>query len=118
MHENGKTRFSLEIFCITVRKKLWGTTSNFQNVWDLGNFYAYHGFSSIFLSHSTEKLLEETFNVSENFKCEVSEKNWNKNGISRFSVEIFRLRVLEDFVKEHFGISQKFGYRKNACLRG
>ena len=29
-------------------RKLLGTTSNFQNTWDLGNFHAYHGFPSFF----------------------------------------------------------------------
>ena len=74
MHENGKTRSSVEIFCLTLHKKILGTTSRFQNIWDLGNFYLYHGFSSIFLSHSTEKLREEPSNVSESFKSQVSKK--------------------------------------------
>ena len=29
-------------------RKLLGTTSKFQNTWDLGNFHAYHGFPSFF----------------------------------------------------------------------
>ena len=35
-----------------------------------------------------------------------------------FPSKFFRLRVSKDFVKEHFGISQKVGYRKISCLRG
>ena len=97
MHENGKSRSSLEIFCLTVRKRLLGTTSNFQNVWDLGNFFAYHGFSSFFLSHSTEKLREEPSNVSESFKCQVSKKFMQLNGMSRFSVENFPSQCAERF---------------------
>ena len=33
-----------------------------------------------------------------------------------FSSKIFLLRVPEVFVLEHFGISEKFGYRKISCL--
>ena len=32
--------------------------------------------------------------------------------------KIFCLRLPKDFVVEHFGISEKFGYRKISCLRG
>ena len=45
-----------------------------------------------FLSHSTEKFLEEPSKVSERFKCQVSKSFMQKNGISRFSVEIFLSR--------------------------
>ena len=89
MHENGKSRSSVEIFCLRVRKKIVGTTSKVQNVWDLEKYFAYHSFPSIFLSHSTEKLLEEPSNVSESFKYEVSKKFMRKNRISRLSVESF-----------------------------
>ena len=83
----------------------------FQNNWDLENFYAYQGLPSIFLSHSIEELREEPSNVSESLKCQVSKNFMQKNGISRFSVEIFCL-VRKNFVGEHFGISEKCGYRK------
>ena len=97
MHKNGKSTSSVKNFCLTVREKILGTTSKFQNTWDLGNFHAYHGFPSIFLSHSTEKFREEKSNVSKNFKREVSKKNLNKNGISRFSVENFSAQSAESF---------------------
>ena len=97
MHENGKSRSSVENFCLTVREKLLGTTSKFQNTWDLGNFHAYHGFPSFFMSHSTKKIREEPTNVSKVFKCEVSKKILNENGISRFSVEIFLAQSAERF---------------------
>ena len=54
-------------------------------------------FRRIFLSDSTEKLREEPSNVSESFKCEVSKKILNKNGISRFSVENFSSQSVERF---------------------
>ena len=79
-------------------------------------FFAYHSFPSIFLSRSTEKLREEPSNVSESFKSQVSKSFMHKNGISRISIEIFLSP--NNFVGEHFGISGKFGYRKNSCLRG
>ena len=98
MHENGKSRSSVENFCLTVREKFLGTTSKFQNTWDLGKFHAYHGLPSIFfLSHSNEKLREEPSNVSKSFKCEVSKKILKKNGKSRFSVENFSAQSAESF---------------------
>ena len=48
MHENGKSRSSVENFCLTVRKNFLGTTSKFQNIWDFDNFFAYNGLPSIF----------------------------------------------------------------------
>ena len=92
-----KSRSSFEIFGLTVRKKFLGTTSKIQNVWDLGNFFAYHGFPSIFLSHSSEKLREERSFVSDTFKCQVSKKLMQKNGISRHSVAIFLTQSAEKF---------------------
>ena len=97
MHENGESQSSFEFFCLTVRKNFLGTFSKIQNVWDLGNFFAYHGFPSIFLSHSIEKLREEPSNVSESFKCQVSKKPIQKNGISRLSVDNFLSQSAENF---------------------
>ena len=89
MHENGKSRSSVENFCLTVRKNFLETTSMFQNNWDLENFYAYQGLHSIFLSHSIEELREKPSNVSESFKCQVSKKFMQLNEMSRFSFENF-----------------------------
>ena len=89
MHENGKSRSSVEVFCLRERKNFLGTTSKFQVFWDLENSYACHGFPSVFLSQSIEKLREEPSNVSESFKCQVSKKFMQLNGKSRFSVENF-----------------------------
>ena len=58
-----------KFFVSQYAKKILGTTSKFQNVWDLGNFFEYHIFPSIFLSHSSEKLREEPSNVSDSFNC-------------------------------------------------
>ena len=54
-------------------------------------------FRRIFLSDSTEKFREEPSNVSESFKCKVSKKILDKNGISRFSVENFSAQSVERF---------------------
>ena len=118
MHENGKSRSSFEILCLTVRKNFLGTTSKIQKVWGLGNFFVYHGFSSIFLSHSTENLRGEPSKVSKSFKREVSKRNWIRTEYHDFPSKIFRLRVHNDFVVEHLGISKKFGYRKISCPGG
>ena len=54
-------------------------------------------FLRFFLSHSTEKLREEPSNVSKSFKCEVTKKILNENGISRFSVENFLAQSADKF---------------------
>ena len=54
-------------------------------------------FLGFFLSQSTEKLREEPSNVSKSFKCEVTKKILNENGISRFSVEIFLAQSAERY---------------------
>ena len=104
MHENGKSRPSVEIFCLRVRKKIVGATSKFQNVWDLENFFCISQFSFHFFVSQYRKLREEPSNVSKSFKCEVSKKFMNKNGISRFSVGNFLAQSAKYFVVEHFGI--------------
>ena len=40
--------FPPKFLCLTVRKNFLGTTSKIQKDWDLGNFFAYHGFPSLF----------------------------------------------------------------------
>ena len=54
-------------------------------------------FLRFFLSHSSEKLREEPSNVSESFKCQVSKKLMQKNGMSRLSVEKFLSENAENF---------------------
>ena len=73
-------------------------------------------FPRFFLSHSSEKLREEPSNDSDSFKCQVSKKLMQKNGISRLSVENFLSQSAEKF---RWGtlISEKFGYRKISCLK-
>ena len=51
----------------------------------------------VFLSHSTEKLREEPSKVSKSFKCEVTKKILNENGISRLSVENFLAQSADNF---------------------
>ena len=118
MHENGISRSSVENFCLTVGEKFLGTTSKFQNFWDLGNVLAYHGFPSNFLSHSTEKFLEEPSNVSKSFKCEVSKKRLNKNRISRFSFENFSAQSAERFRFGTLRYIRKVRLSKNFMPKG
>ena len=81
--------FLPKILCLTIPKKIVVTTSQFQIIWIQKNFCHIMIFRRIFLSHSTEKLLEEPSSISESFKCDVSKKFMIKNGISRLSVESF-----------------------------
>ena len=50
-----------------------------------------------FFCLSTEKFLEEPPNISDSFKCQVSKKLMQKNGISRHSVENFLSQSAEKF---------------------
>ena len=70
-------------------------------------------FRRIFLSHSTEKFREEPSNVSESIKCEVSRKILNKNGLSRFSVELFSAQSAERFRCGTIRYSRKCRLSKN-----
>ena len=97
MHENGKSRSSFEVYCLTVRKKFWERLLRFKMFGISENVFVYHGFPSIFLSHSSEKLREEPSNVSESFKCQVSKKFTQKNGISLLSFENFLSQSSEKF---------------------
>ena len=70
-------------------------------------------FRRVFLSHSTKKFREEPSNVSESFKCEVSKKILNKNGISRFSDEKFSPQSAERFRCGTLRYSRKGRLSKN-----
>ena len=54
-------------------------------------------FLGFFLSQSTEKLREEPSIVSKSFKCEVTKKIFNENGISRFSDDTFWAQSADKF---------------------
>ena len=49
--------------------------------------------------------------VSKNFMDE-------KRGYHVFPSKIFGLTVPKKFVRDHFGVSEKLGYRKNLCIIG
>ena len=40
-----------------------------------------------------------------------------KRGVSRLFVQFFCLTVPKNFIGEHFGVSENFGYRKIFCIR-
>ena len=74
--------------------------------------------SHLFVSQDrNEKLCEGTLLFSGNFL--VSKKNlWIREGISRFSVEIFMSHSAENFRGHPFNVSENLGYRKNLCILG
>ena len=119
MPENGKSRSSVENFCLTVREKFLGTTSKLQNTWDLGNSHAYHGFPSIFFCLTVPKnFVRNHLKFKKVSKVRYRKKIWMRTGYHDFPSKIFWLRVPKDFVVEHFVMSEKFGYREISCLRG
>ena len=74
--------------------------------------------SHLFVSQDrNEKLCEGTLLFSGNFL--VSKKNlWIREGISRFSVEIFMSHSAENFRGHPFNVSENLGYRKILCILG
>ena len=48
MHENGKSRSSVEFFCLTIPKKNRGNHFSVSDYMDLEKFLSYHDFSSNF----------------------------------------------------------------------
>ena len=96
MQENGKSRSSFEVFCLTGGKKFLGTTSKIQNFGILETFLHVTFFLRFFCL-SSEKLLEEPSNASDSFKRRVSKKLMQKKVISRHSVENFLSQSAEKF---------------------
>ena len=87
MHEIGKSRPSVEFFVPQYAKISRELLLSFRN-FEISKFFMHITvFLRLFLSHSTEKFLEEPSKVSERFKSFMQ-----KNGISRFSVENFLSR--------------------------
>ena len=78
-----------KIFVSQYAKKSWEPLLSFRILKISDTFLYITVFLRFFLSHSSEKLREEQSNVSESFKCQVSKKLMQKNGISRISVENF-----------------------------
>ena len=89
MHENGKSRSSVEFFVSHYAENSWEPLPVFRIFGISETFMRITVFLRFFLSHISEKIREEPSNVSKSFKCEVSKNKLNKNGISRFSVESF-----------------------------
>ena len=91
-------------------KKSWEPLLSFRKLGISGTFIRITVFLDFFLSQSTEKLREEPSNVSKSFKCEVTKKIFNENGISRFSVENF---LAQSAIER----SEIFRYRIFLCMR-
>ena len=86
-----------KIFVSQQAKNSWEPLLSFRIFGISETFMRITVFLRFFLSHSTEKFREEPSNVSKSFKCEVSKKILNKNGISRFSFENFSAQSAERF---------------------
>ena len=69
-----------------------------------------------FLSHGTEKFRWGTLRCIRKFRVS---KNYmhQRRGVSRSPSKIFCQTVPKNFVGEHFGVSENFGYRKIICIR-
>ena len=93
-----KIKFFCRIFFVSqYRKNSWWPLLSFRLFGISKIFCHIMIFRQIFWSHSTKKLRQEPSNSSERSKCEVSKKIVSKNGISRFSVEIFLAQSAEGF---------------------
>ena len=157
MLSSGVSRFSFDLFGLTVLKKfvripferpeIFGYRI-FPGMRTKNHVLRSNFFVSQYAKNSWERLLSfkkfgiwETFRnftfflrffcltVAKNFVRyilmfkTVSKVRYRKNLCKRtehhdFQSKIFCLRVPKNFVGEHFGISEKCGYRKISCLRG
>ena len=89
--------FLPNILCPQYRKNSWWPLLSFRLFGISKTFCHIMIFRQIFWSHSTETLREEPPNISESFKCQVSKKFMQLNGMSRFSVENFSSQGAERF---------------------
>ena len=102
-----------KIFVSQYAKNSWEPLLSFRIFGISETFMRITVFLRFFLSHSTEKFREEPSNVSKSFKCEVSKKILNKNGISRLSVDNFLSRNAEKFCWETLRYIRKVRLSKN-----
>ena len=95
-------------FCVSqYAKNSWERLLRFKMFGISETFLNFTFFLRFFLSHSSEKLREEPSNVSDSFKCQVSKKLMQKNGISRPSVENFLSQSAERFSLWKTSVYQK-----------
>ena len=86
-----------KFFVSQYAKKSWERLLRFKMFRISETFLHITVFLQFFLSHSSGKLREEPSNVSDSFKCQVSKKPMQKNGISRLSVENFQSQSAKKF---------------------
>ena len=107
----------------STEKFRWGTLRCIRKFRVVKNFMHQRGggvsrFSvEFFLSHSAENFRRgESFSVS---LISGIEKVWIRGGeYQDFPSKIFCLTVPKCFIGEHFGVSEKFLYRKFSCIGG
>ena len=71
------------------------------------------------MAHSTKKLRRGTLLCFTNFNVWYQKMlEIRGGGVSRSSIKLFCLTVLNRLVEECFCVSENFGYRKKLCLTG
>ena len=113
MHENGKSRSSFEVYCLTVRKNFWERLLGFKMFGILETFLL----TTVFLQFFCLTVAKNFVKNHLMFQT-VSNVNYRKDSCKRtdyhdIQSKIFCLRVPKNFVGEQFGISEKFGLSKN-----
>ena len=116
------SRFSVEKFSFHSAEKFRrGTRLCFRKFRVSKNFMPKRGISRFsienLLSHSTEKLRRGTLLICF-WKCPVAKKFMDKRGGIKIFRRSFCLTVPKYFIGEHFGVSEKFFYRKLSCIGG
>ena len=74
--------------------------------------------SKFFLSHRTKKTSPGNHSVFQKFSGREKYYMDRKGGYHDFPSKIFCLTVPKYFIGEHFGVSEKFFYRKFSCIGG
>ena len=114
--------FRSKFFVSQYRKFSLGNTSVYQKISGIEKFYASERgvsrfFVENFLSHRTRKT--SLGNTSVYQKISGIEKFYasERGGYHVSSSKTFCHTVPKNFVREHFGASENFAYRKTLCIR-
>ena len=120
VHKTRLSRFSVDVFCLTVLKDFVGeTVCALENFW-YRKLFCINPDILIFC----RKIFVLKYRKLKNFLGDPSlfikisgiEKFVRRKGISRFSVEVICLTLPKQFLKETFCVSVNFWYRNVFCI--
>ena len=121
MQKRGVSRLFVQIFLSHSTEKFrWGTLRCFKKFRVSKNFMHKKGLSlfslQTFLSHSAHKLRKGTILCFRNIL--VGKNFMDKREVITILSKIFCVTVPKNFIREQFGVSEKFFYRNFSCIGG